>query len=119
MPIIKRFAVDKAAKGTVSAYYDLKNSVDEVVRTVNLLERTGKIEEIEAYMTKNAAMFAAQDYVKAVESDMKALREALVQVRSSDMTGAEKRDAINELTEAQNQLTSQIKLFKKEISKSQ
>jgi hypothetical protein len=119
MPIIKRFAVDKAAKGTVSAYYDLKNSVDEVVRTVNLLERTGKIEDIEAYMTKNAAMFAAQDYVKAIESEMKGLREALVQVRSSDMTGAEKRDAINELTEAQNQLTAQIKLFKKEISKSQ
>lgn len=119
MPVIKRFAVDKAAKGTVSAYYDLKNSVDEVVRTVNLLERTGKIEDIETYITKNAAMFAAQDYVKAVESDMKALREALVQVRSSDMSGAEKRDAINELTEAQNQLTSQIKLFKKEISKSQ
>jgi len=119
MPVIKRFAVDKAAKGTVSAYYDLKNSVDEVVRTVNLLERTGKIEDIETYITKNAAMFAAQDYVKAVESDMKALREALVQVRSSDMSGAEKRDAISELTEAQNQLTSQIKLFKKEISKSQ
>jgi hypothetical protein len=119
MPIIKRFAVDKAAKGTVSAYYDLKNSVDEVVRTVNLLERTGKIEDIEAYMTKNAAMFAAQDYVKAIESEMKSLREALVQVRSSDMTGAEKKDAISELTEAQNQLTSQIKLFKKEISKSQ
>jgi hypothetical protein len=119
MPIIKRFAVDKAAKGTVSAYYDLKNSVDEVVRTVNLLERTGKIEDIEAYMTKNAPMFAAQDYVKAIESEMKSLREALVQVRSSDMTGAEKRDAINELTEAQNQLTSQIKLFKKEMSKSQ
>jgi hypothetical protein len=118
MPIIKRFAVDKAAKGTVSAYYDLKNSVDEVVRTVNLLERTGKIEEIEAYMTKNAAMFAAQDYVKAIESEMKGLREALVQVRSSDMTGAEKKDAISELTEAQNQLTAQIKLFKKEISKS-
>jgi hypothetical protein len=118
IPIIKRFAVDKAAKGTVSAYYDLKNSVDEVVRTVNLLERTGKMEDIEAYMTKNAPMFAAQDYVKAIESEMKGLREALVQVRSSDMTGAEKRDAINELTEAQNQLTAQIKLFKKEISKS-
>jgi hypothetical protein len=119
MPIIKRFAVDKAAKGTVSAYYDLKNSVDEVVRTVNLLERTGKIEDIEAYMKQNAPMFAAQDYVKAVESDMKALREALVQVRSSDMSGAEKRDAISELTEAQNQLTAQIKLFKKELSRSQ
>jgi hypothetical protein len=50
---------------------------------------------------------------------MKALREALIQVRSSDMSGEEKRDAISELNEAQNQLTSQIRLFKKEISKSQ
>jgi hypothetical protein len=119
MPIIKRFAVDKAAKGTVSAYYDLKNSVDEVVRTVNLLERTGKVEEIEAYIAKNATMFAAQDYVKAVESNMKDLREALVKVRSSDMTGAQKREAISDLTEAQNQITAQIKAVKKEISKSQ
>ena len=119
MPVIKRFALDKEAKGTVTAYYELKNSVDEVVRTINLLERTGKIEDIEGYMQKNAAMFAAQDYVKAVESDMKALREALIQVRSSDMSGVEKRDAIRELNEAQNQLTSQIRLFKKEISKSQ
>jgi hypothetical protein len=117
MPIIKRFAIDKEAKGTVSAYYDLKNSVDEVVRTVNLLERTGKAEDIEAYVAKNAAMFGAQDYVKAIESEMKGLREALVKVRSSDMTGAEKQEAISELTEAQNQLTSQIKLFKKELSK--
>jgi hypothetical protein len=119
MPVIKRFALDKEAKGTVTAYYELKNSVDEVVRTINLLERTGKIEDIEGYMQKNAAMFAAQDYVKAIESDMKALREALIQVRSSDMSGEEKRDAISELNEAQNQLTSQIRLFKKEISKSQ
>jgi hypothetical protein len=119
MPVIKRFALDKEAKGTVTAYYELKNSVDDVVRTINLLERTGKIEDIEGYMQKNAAMFAAQDYVKAIESDMKALREALIQVRSSDMSGEEKRDAIRELNEAQNQLTSQIRLFKKEISKSQ
>jgi hypothetical protein len=119
MPVIKRFALDKEAKGTVTAYYELKNSVDEVVRTINLLERTGKIEDIEGYMQKNAAMFAAQDYVKAIESDMKALREALIQVRSSDMSGEEKKDAISELNEAQNQLTSQIRLFKKEISKSQ
>ena len=63
-------------------------------------------------------MFAAQDYVKSVESNMKDLREALVKVRSSDMTGAQKREAISDLTEAQNQLTSQIKAVKKEISNS-
>ena len=35
--------------GNVTAYYDLKNSVDEAVRTSNFLEKTSNFEEMGKY----------------------------------------------------------------------
>ena len=75
------------------------------------------VDQIRAVVTDKTRVLLIPNLIGNVP-DWKALREALVQVRSSDMSGAEKRDAIGELTEAQNQLTAQIKLFKKELSKS-
>jgi hypothetical protein len=117
MPVIKRFAVDKEAKGTVSAYYDLKNSVDQVVRTMNLMERTAQGSEMGAYMKDNARLFGMRDYVSSVEKDMKQLREATVKIRSSSMDPDAKRDALRAITEAQNQLTGRIRALKKSIDK--
>lgn len=117
MPVIKRFAVDKEAKGTVTAYYDLKNSVDQVVRTMNLMERTAQGAEMGAYMKEHARLFGMRDYVSSVEKDMKQLREATVKIRSSAMDPDAKRDALRAITEAQNQLTSNIRALKKTIDK--
>jgi hypothetical protein len=117
MPVIKRFALDREAKGTVSAYYDLKNSVDQVVRTMNLMERTAQGSEMGAYMKDNARLFGMRDYVSSVEKDMKQLREATVKIRSSSMDPDAKRDALRAITEAQNQLTGRIRALKKSIDK--
>jgi len=117
MPVIKRFALDKEAKGTVTAYYDLKNSVDQVVRTMNLMERTGQGSEMGNYIKEHAMMFGMRDYVSSVEKDMKQLREATVKIRSSSMDPDAKRDALRAITEAQNQLTGHIKALKKSIDK--
>jgi hypothetical protein len=117
MPVIKRFALDKEAKGTVTAYYDLKNSVDQVVRTMNLMERTGQGKEMGEYIKDHVRMFGMRDYVSGVEKDMKQLREATVKIRSSSMEPDAKRDALRAINEAQNQLTSQIRYIKKTIDK--
>jgi hypothetical protein len=116
MPVIKRFALDKEAKGTVTSYYDLKNSVDEVVRTVNLMERTGAGEDLGAYMEKNAQLFGMRNYISSVEKQMKVMREAAIQIRSSDMSPEEKRDSLLAITQAQNAMTSSIRDLKKSIS---
>jgi len=116
MPVIKRFTVDKEAKGTVTSYYELKNSVDEVVRTVNLMERTGAGEDLGAYMEKNAQMFGMRGYISSVEKQMKVMREAAVQIRSSDMSAEEKRDSLLAITQAQNAMTSSIRELKKSIA---
>jgi hypothetical protein len=115
MPVIKRFALDKEAKGTVTAYYDLKNSVDEIVRTVNLMERTGNAEDMGDYIEKNAHLLGMKGYISSVEKQMKVLREASIQIRSSDMSAEEKMEALSSITEAQNAMTANIREIKKSI----
>lgn len=117
LPIIKRFALDPEARGTVTAYYDLKNSVDEVTRTINLLERTGQYEDMGKYMQDNMQMLAVKDYIQDLEKQMKELREMRTLIRSSQMTGDQKRDAITDITKMENQLTSNIQSLKKLVAK--
>jgi hypothetical protein len=40
MPILRRFLVDPEARGQVTAYYEMKNNVDEITRTSNFLQKT-------------------------------------------------------------------------------
>ena len=116
MPFIKRFALDAEARGKVTAYYDLKNSVDEVVRTVNHLEKAGNYEEMGEYMKDNMRILAAKDYISALDKEMKSFREMGNMIRSSKMSGDEKRDALLAVTQAQNKLTGNIQEIKKMIA---
>jgi hypothetical protein len=116
MPFIKRFALDAEARGKVTAYYDLKNSVDEVVRTVNHLEKAGNYEEMGEYMKDNMRILAAKDYISALDKEMKSFREMSNMIRSSKMSGDEKRDALLAVTQAQNKLTGNIQEIKKMIA---
>jgi Large polyvalent protein associated domain 38/ADP-Ribosyltransferase in polyvalent proteins len=116
MPFIKRFALDPEARGKVTAYYDLKNSVDEVVRTINHLEKAGNYEEMGEYMKDNMRILAAKDYISALDKEMKSFREMSNMIRSSRMSGDEKRDALLAVTQAQNKLTGNIQEIKKMIA---
>jgi len=116
MPFIKRFALDAEARGKVTAYYDLKNSVDEVVRTVNHLEKAGNYEEMGEYMQDNMRILASKDYISALEKEMKSFREVASMIRNSRMSGDEKRDALLAVTQAQNKLTGNIQEIKKMIA---
>jgi hypothetical protein len=116
LPVIKRFALDAEARGYVTQYYQLKDAVDTTVRTMNLLEKTGESEEYVKYLTKNQGTLAFKDYIRDTEKVMKELREARVAIRSSQMTGDEKRDALLEISKAESAITSQIQSIKKTIS---
>ena len=114
-PVLKRFLLDPEAKGNVSAYYEMKNSVDEVVRTSNLLERTSNYKEWGPYMEDNIKLLATKDYILDLENSMKEFREMQVLIRSSSLSADEKRDALLNITKAQNALTSNIQLLKKNV----
>jgi hypothetical protein len=108
--------VDPEAKGTVTAYYKLKDAVDETVRTINLLERTGKYDELSAYAEENAKLFGARGYISSMEKQMKTLREAALQVNNSNMSAEEKRESLSAINQAQINMTRHIQGVKKILS---
>jgi hypothetical protein len=116
LPVIKRFAIDPEARGTVTSYYELKDSVDTFTRTSNLLEKTSKPEEFLEYVQKNAGMLGVKDYVLGMEKEMKQLRDMRRTITSSNMDGEQKKDMLITINRAENNLTANIQTVKKLIA---
>ena len=117
MPVVKRFLLDPDARGQVTAYFDLKNSVDEATRTANLLERSMNFEEWGKYYSQNIGLFAVKDYILDMDKTLKEYRDMKNMVRSLPMGADEKRDSILAITRLENQLNSNIQLLKKSVGK--
>jgi hypothetical protein len=115
LPVVKRFVVNPDARGQVTAYYDLKNSVDEATRTANLLERSMNFEEYGKYMSENIQMFAFKDYILDLEKTMKEYRDTKNMIRSLPMDADQKRDSIRAIDQIENQITANIQLLKKQM----
>lgn len=113
-PILKRFLVDPEARGTVSAYYDLKTSVDQVVRTVNRLTKEEN-PEVGPYLEKNASLYAARGFISDLDKQMQELQSYASMVRNAPMDADEKRDALSRITKAQNELTKNIQDVRKAV----
>ena len=113
MPVIKRFALDPEARGTVTAYYDMKDSVDEAVRTTNLLEKTQNYEELMQYTQEHIGDLANQEYVKQMDKQMKKLQNDATAIRNSSLDPDTKRDLLKAIGEAQNALTANTQYLKK------
>jgi hypothetical protein len=111
-PVLKRFLLDPDARGQVSAYYDLKNSVDQTVRTVNLLSKQGS-PELEGYIEKNISMYGMRSYISSVDKQMQKLSAQAAMIRSTPMPADEKRKMLDEVTRLQNDLTNEIQFIKK------
>ena len=119
LPVIKRFASDPESRGFVTQYYELKDAVDTTVRTMNLLERTGQYEEYAEYLVKNQGTLAFKDYVRDTEKTLKDLRDMRTAIRSSTMTGDEKRDSLLEISRVESAITANIQEIKKAIAQAQ
>jgi hypothetical protein len=112
LPVIKRFFASDS--GTVAQYYDLKDEVDEVVRTVNFLSLNDP-DKLEAYLKDNENTYMLKDFVSSIEKDMKQIREYRNAVNADkDMSGDEKRTILDELHDYEILLTSDIKAIRKE-----
>jgi len=116
MPVLRRILIDKEARGNATAYYDLKHSTDTMVRTINLLEKTQNFEELGKYQQENLNLLATQDYMKDLAKMMKELNEYSVMIKSSQMDGASKRDALLAISQAQNNVTANIKTIRKMLN---
>jgi hypothetical protein len=114
MPVIKRFFADPEARGKITAYYDLKNSVDSVVRTINFLEKSND-PSIADYAQKNAMLYAAKDFINDLNKEMQDLQDQANMIRSADIPADQKRDILLEITKAQNLLVNDIRAIRKVI----
>jgi hypothetical protein len=113
MPIIKRFFASNT--GTVSAYYDLKEEVDTVVTTVNMLQRTGNSEDLKAYLEENKKLYGLKSYVATLDKNMKQLNQATRLINASKtMTSDEKRESLDKINDAKLRLTERVKLLRKD-----
>jgi hypothetical protein len=112
MPIIKRFFASNT--GTVSAYYDLKEEVDTVVTTVNMLQRTGNSEDLKTYLEENKKLYGLKSYVATLDKNMKQLNQATRLINASKtMSSEEKREALDKINDAKIKLTERVKLLRK------
>jgi hypothetical protein len=116
MAFLKRFMVDKEARGNITAYYALKDQVQKSVNTMNYLEKSGNTEEFSKYVTENQALLANKDYINNLEKAMKSFREMRKQFNGMNVSGDEKLKMLTELGQAENNLTINIKEVKKLIA---
>ena len=115
-PIVKRFMINPEAKGSVTAYYELKGAVDETVRTMNLLEKTGRGEDLTEFMQgkhrlfgmSNAKLYGIKDYISSVDKNLKTLQDAATKIRASKMSPQEKQEALTQINMAQIGLTKSV-----------
>ena len=113
MPVIRRFLVDPEARGTVSQYYDLRNSVDEAVRTVNLLEKSMNYKDYGEYVQENMKLLGARDYVLNMDKSLAELRAMKATIRLAKMSAEEKTKSITQINQMENQMTENIQALKK------
>lgn len=117
-PIIKRFYASPLAGGTKEAFFDLKDRVDEVVRTQKFLMESGRHEDLAAYMKENGKLIDAKSWVSNTEKELKSVREiirATSNLTERDITPEEKREALNSLRRSENYLTEQSRILKKSL----
>jgi hypothetical protein len=113
LPVIKRFFATPQGTGTMTAYYELKKAVDESVRTVNFLDRGGRVNEMAEYMQKHANLIAVTPYVRSLDKEVTMLRDMKRVVNNSQMDPDQKREALDAIRLAEVNMTRNIQQLKK------
>lgn len=114
MPVIKRFFASDS--GTVAAYYDMKGEIDQITRTLNVLERTGNNADLKEYLQEHGKLYGLKNYVSVIDKDMKKLRQFQMAITSSTTMDADaKRQALDAIHQRQLALTDRIKILRKQF----
>jgi hypothetical protein len=116
MPVFKRFYASPESTGTITSYYEMKKAVDESVRTINFLERTGRFEELQSYMQdKGVKMQMVKPFIDSMEDEITRLRDYRRMIQMSGMSPDDKRDALDNIRSAEVAMTRRMQTIKKAI----
>jgi hypothetical protein len=113
-PVLKRFFASPQGSGTIDAYYNMKQRVDEATRTINFLERTGGTQDLQEYLQgKGGKLIMIKPYIQAMEKDMKSLREMRRAVQASQIDAGQKRQILDSIRASEVAITSRMQYVKK------
>jgi hypothetical protein len=119
LPVVKRFAIDPLASGRKSEFYDLKNSVDSVVRTSNFLSTNSMFKEQIEFTKDNMGLYATKEYVSLMEQRLSELRGVRRQyMQSTSMSGEEKKNSIAAVIKMEQTLLGNIDAIRANVFKS-
>ena len=91
-PLIKRFFAKEFPAGPAEDFYEIKNRIDELVGSLNQLNRQGRTDEAVAFIELHGSMLGMKDAVNELAKELSNLNRLERQVLTADMTAEEKRD---------------------------
>jgi len=105
MPFIKRFLVDDLGGGNAEDFYRLRDEIDRVVNTVNILKKRDP-SRVESFVKSNREVLAARDYAREVGKVLSRIRDRRSLVIGSSMSSPEKGRILRELKRIEIQVMS-------------
>ena len=107
LPAIRRFVGTDIPRHTeyVDQFYKMKREADEVYRSVLGLQAQGEIARANELMGQKSRQFALRDSLDNIGEEISKINRAIMLTRASTyLTGEEKREAIDRLVLARNNL---------------
>jgi hypothetical protein len=99
-PLIKRFFAKEFPAGPAEDFYEIKNRVDELVGSLNQLNRQGRTDEAVAFVELHGSMLGMKDAVNELAKELSDLNRLEREVLTADMTAEEKRDLQDQIRSA-------------------
>ena len=96
-PFVRRFFTTAMRPGLQEQFYELDNRVNGVVQSMNDLRKTGRADELQAYVMENQNILALKKGVNVLDKMVSNYRDQKNAVLRMDIDPEEKRRIIDEL----------------------
>lgn len=96
-PVVKRFFATANQPGLQSQFYDLKDYMDGITKTINDLEERGQYDDLAAFYAKNGHIYEMRSTVNYMNRYITRLRDQRKMVEQMDIDPESKREMIEQI----------------------
>lgn len=96
-PVVKRFFATANQPGLQSQFYDLKDYMDGITKTINDLEERGQYDELAAFYAKNGHLYEMRSTVNYMNRYITRLRDQRKMIEQMDIDPESKRKLVDEI----------------------
>ncbi len=104
-PIIRRFLRQDPAFSTkwITEFWETRAEIDDIYRTIRRYRTHGEPEKAQAMRQRHLERLQRRKVLDSIANRLRSLDKRMGRVKTSDMSGAEKREAIDQILELKNQ----------------